>query len=126
MTKIIKIHYPSAETEAIGTITASIRDQALKQFENARISYSFSAQKNSGYIMVYPTEPILSIRISNHSSDKGDIEPEMIIEKGNVTVINAEVSHGQKMTEAVLEGALATAERNAGEIRKLLELAKMG
>ena len=125
MTKVIKIHYPTADTDDIGTITAAIRDQILKDFESARISYSFSSQKSSGYLMVYPTEPILSIRVSNHTTNAESPKDQLIEEDGRVTVLNAEVENGQRMTEAILAEALAEAEKKAGEIRELLRITKM-
>ena len=125
MTKIIKIHYPSANSEEVGTITASIRDKILNDLENARISYSFSSQKNSGYIMIYPTEPILSIRVSNHATDTTRPSDEMINENGKVTVLNAEAEHGQRVTEAILAEALTETEKKATEIRELLRITKM-
>ena len=125
MTKVIKIHYPTADTDDIGLITASIRDQMLKDFESARISYSFSSQKSSGYLMVYPTEPILSIRVSNHTTDADQPKDQLIEENGRMTVLNAEVENGQRVTEAILAEALAEAEKKAGEIRELLRITKM-
>ena len=75
--------------------------------------------------MVYPTEPILSIRVSNHTTNSEQPNDQLIEENGRVTVLNAEVENGQRVTEAILAEALAEAEKKAGEIRELLRITKM-
>lgn len=120
-TKVLKIHYPSLEADEIGQITAAMRDKILSNLKNGRISYSFSSQKNSGYIMVYPTDPILSIRVSNHTSD-GDKPPEELIEtKRDSKTINAEAENGQMISEAALITMLQEAEEASRTIKQIIK-----
>ena len=110
-TKIVKIHYPTADVKEIGDISAVIREQVLATFKGNMMSYSFSFNKSSGYIMVYPTAPILSIRISTHESD-GSIPVENLIsesEDKRTVVINAEALGGQRIAEAIISEAITEA-----------------
>ena len=75
--------------------------------------------------MVYPTEPILSIRVSNHTTDADQPKDQLIEENGRITVLNAEVENGQRVTEAILAEALSEAEKKAEDIRELLRITKM-
>ena len=75
--------------------------------------------------MVYPTEPILSIRVSNHTTDSEKPDQALLSEDGNVTVLNAEAQSGARVTEAILAEALAAAEKKAADIQELLRITKM-
>lgn len=105
-TRVIEIHYPSLEAETIGHITAGIREKVLEEFESAQMSYSFSSNKQSGYIMLYPTKPILSIRVSNHSIRGGAVDNHTMQVDGKKVTVNAERENGQLISETVLYDAL--------------------
>lgn len=104
--KVLHINYPSLEESQVGEITAAIRDKVLEQFSSNNISFSFSSAKNSGYIMLYPSKPILKIRVSNHTPIGGEIEPYAIQTDGGIVTINAEAPHGQIICEQVLVDTL--------------------
>lgn len=104
--KVLHINYPSLDAYEIGQVTASVRDEILKQFENTQVSFSFSSNKQSGYIMLYPTPPILSLRISNHAPIGGGVDKYAVQAVGNKVTVNAEAEQGQAITESVLYDTL--------------------
>ena len=120
MTKIIKIHYPSANADRVGQITADIRAQVLKAVPNNQMSFSFASHKESGYIMVYPTPPALSIRVSNHESDGTEASDKVLIEAKNTTISNGEAEGGETVANAVVVEALQTLQRAGFDIKALL------
>lgn len=121
-TKILKIHYKSADAEKIGNLTADIREQVLKIFKSNTISYSFSYNKESGYIMVYPTPPLLSIRVSNHETDGSEPVENLLVENEDrhTIVVNAEVEGGQRISEAIVAEALGKAKLQSAHIKNLI------
>ena len=121
-TKILKVHYPSASADQIGELTAVIREQVLAMFKGNTMSYSFSYNKESGYIMVYPTAPILSIRVSNHETD-GSVPVDSLIvesEDGRTMVVNAEVDGGKRVSEALVAEALSEAKQISNNIKNII------
>jgi hypothetical protein len=125
--KIIKIHYPSRDADEIGELSAGIRDIIMDSIPSNQMSFSFSSNKESGYIMVYPTAPLLSIRISNHD-DKGQTDaaclnptPEnLIIKTKNTTIINAEADGGQMTAQKEVVDAIMSLVATSAEIKAML------
>jgi len=67
--------------------------------------------------MVYPTRPILSIRVSNHAPIGGAPDSYAIQADGNKVVINAEHELGQKISEDVLYETLEQVKRQCEEMQ---------
>lgn len=122
-TKVLKIHYPTAKTETIGEISASVRDQVLKLFKGNQMSFSFSVNKSSGYIMVYPTVPILSIRISTHESDGSVPCDNVLIESldKRTIIINAEAVGGSRVSDAIVADILNEAKATSNTIKNTVK-----
>lgn len=120
-TKLIHINYPSLDAEAVGRVTASIRDKILESFDSNQISYSFSSNKESGYIMVFPTKPILSLRVSNHSPIGGEVDKYAIQASGNRVTVNAEAENGQSISESVLYDTLEQIKQQCEEMQANLQ-----
>ena len=122
-TKILKIHYPSATANEIGAISATVREKILGMFKGNTISFSFSSNKESGYIMVYPTAPILSIRISTHEADGSVPVDNLLVESDDkrTLVINAEAEQGAIVTEGILLQMLAEAKVKGIDIKNLIK-----
>ena len=107
-TKILQINYPSSTAEDIGTITAAIRERLLSEFGSNKVSFSFSSNKQSGYLMVYVVPPALSIRVSNHSPTGQPVDENAIITKKDVVILNAEHQVGKMITDEVLNSTIET------------------
>lgn len=116
-TKILHINYPSLDAETIGNVTAAIRDEILQSFESNQISFSFSSNKQSGYVMVYPTAPVLSLRVSNHSPQGGDVDKYALQTQGNRVIVNAEAENGQSISESVLYDTLEQIKQQCVEMQ---------
>lgn len=121
-TKVLKIHHPSADAETIGAISATVREQVLKVFKGNMMSFSFSYNKESGYIMIYPTAPILSIRISNHETDGSVPVDNLLVESedGRTIVVNAEAIGGGRVSEAIIADAIKEAKEESNNIKNKL------
>lgn len=120
MTQVIKIYLPSESERGIGEVSAAVRDQVLKSFENGQISYSFSSNRVSGYVMIYPTQPLLSIRISNHTSQGGVPEEVLFAQDGKITTINAEMASGKEMMDAFIVKAILDTRDRSRDVKYLL------
>mgnify|MGYP000486162880 CR=1 FL=1 len=120
MTQVIKIYHPSKSVDQIGAESTRIREEVLKLFPGNQMSYSFASHKESGYIMVYPTPPILSIRISTHTTD-GEVPVDKLIEEdGKSVTVNAEVENGEGVAEAIIIAQLSKLKSKGQDIKHLL------
>lgn len=120
MTKVIKIYYPSEDSDGIGQLTAAVREKALDLFDSAQVSYSFSSNRQSGYVMVYPALPILSIRVSNHTS-QGDAPEEILFkQEGKKIAVNAEMLDGEQLADALIQNALREVKDISQDIKYIL------
>ena len=120
-TEIIKLHYPSLDANGIGEVTAAIRDSILDVVASNQLSFSFSYNKESGYIMVYPTAPILSIRVSNHG-DRGESvdRTDAVIESANTLVVNAESEIEPQNVEKIVQDKIMDAVRRSSVIKQTI------
>ncbi len=124
-TKIIKIHYPKKTAEQIGGETALIRDKVLEFFENNQVSFSFSSNKESGYIMIYPTAPIASIRVSNHETSGQAPVDNLIIETKRGVTINAEMPLGDTVATAIIDSLLREMRKCSTEVKTIIQQNKL-
>lgn len=120
-TKQLHINYPSFDADQVGQVSASIREVILDKFRSNQISFSFSSNKESGYIMVYPTQPILQVRVSNHSPIGDAVDNTTIQAEGNRVTVNAEAEHGQQISESVLYDTLEQIKKQCEELQLKLQ-----
>lgn len=116
-TKTLHINYPSKGADEIGGITALIRDELLNHFEQGQVSFSFSSNKQSGYVMIYPTVPIFTLRVSNHSPTGSEVDAHVVQTMGNKVIVNAEAVQGQLVSESVLADMIKQIKESCAELQ---------
>lgn len=127
-TNYLKIFLPSKNSTEVYEQGKEILDAVLARDEKSsnRVSYSFSADNNSSYIMVYPTAPVLKIRISNHEQDGSDPEEQVRYEdRYGSTCINTEMKGGMKAMLEAFEEEMATADQRGNSMRNAIKRARV-